>query len=656
MKSSVLGSYESFSLPMRGIVAPVFVAALLAASCTQGGFRKAAEAPDTGTGTNGEVSGGSLVGFFSGQVQQGPVPSDGTNPEAPTLVVFAPSNPQLDAGAPLRVEVSFTDAQGDLSTVNFGISSQATHNTLSVGSVGAQPSGTLTLVFTPRTYVPGDYTLVISVTDNAGHTSASTSVNFTILGSSGPEPGNRDAAIPADEPDAGGTRDDSGANDLRSSGEYPDAVHDNREVNVLTNKPSLVASVAGVNVGAVDIGKTSSPATVTITNVGTVAGTLTLAPAGSGIAAFGCSGSLAAGQSCTLSIMVSPSSPGPITGSVAVAVANGNTLTIGLTGTASQGGNFALLPTQISLGDVPVGATIQSTITVTAQSALAGMTFGVQGADLKLDASSTCTDVLASGSSCTIVVNFSSATAGASISDAVIINQGGVTRSVPITANVLTLAKLVATPLTATLTAAPGASSGLLAINVGNIGGLTTGQLGVALAGTNAADFKIVSENCSIVTLPSSKYCTVTVTYSPPSTVTAAETATLTITDKGPYASAVTVNLSATPHPPTGLTITGGPDLGSVSPGASGVEVIFTVTNPTATPTGVLTTSVSSGNITISKDSCSTVTSLGLNETCLVGLKLTPAASAAPQALAALLTVASTNTTASAVVTGAIVR
>jgi hypothetical protein len=193
-------------------------------------------------------------------------------------------------------------------------------------------------------------------------------------------------------------------------------------------------------------------------------------------------------------------------------------------------------------------------------------------------------------------------------------------------------------------------------INVGNIGGMTTGQLSVALTGANATDFKVVSESCSIVTLAASKVCTVTVTYSPASTVLAAGTATLTITDKGAYASAVTVNLSGTPSWPPSLTIAGGLDLGAVSPGASGAEVLFTVTNSAASPSGVLTVSVTGGSITISKNACSTVTSLGLNETCVVGLKLTPAANATPQALSAVLTVASANSTANAAVTGSIVR
>jgi len=77
-------------------------------------------------------------------------------------------------------------------------------------------------------------------------------------------------------PDAGGPLADSGAIDLGGTSGGADAVPDTRAVDVLANQPSLVASVAVVSVGAVDIGKTSPATAVTITNVGSVAGTLTV--------------------------------------------------------------------------------------------------------------------------------------------------------------------------------------------------------------------------------------------------------------------------------------------------------------------------------------------------------------------------------------------
>lgn len=434
---------------------------------------------------------------------------------------------------------------------------------------------------------------------------------------------------------------------------HPDAA--TTEGGVLPVKvPNLAASAATVSVGSPDVGKPSTPATVIITNNGTAAGTLTVTP--SGVAATGCTGSLAVNASCTLSIVATPTVAGPISGSVTVAATGGNALTISVTGNANPPGNFTLDKTLIDLGTLAVGQAAQGTVTVMAQSALTGLTTGVQGADVKIDAASTCTATLAAGQTCTVVVDFSSATAGVPTGDAIVISQGGVTKPVSVTANVLTLAKLGATPTAGSLVAAPGATSAPLVINVGNTGGMTTGQILVALSGATPADFKITSDTCSIVTLASSATCAVTIVFAPAATATVTETATLTITDKGPGASVASVALSGILSLPSLLTISGGPDLGSVAPGASGTEVVFTVTNTAATPTGALSVSVSPAtNITISSNACAAKATLNKGDTCTVGLKLTPAAGAAATAVSAILTVASATDSVNASVTGTII-
>src|ERR1039457_682322 len=90
---------------------------------------------------------------------------------------------------------------------------------------------------------------------------------------------------------------------------HPDAA--TTEGGVLPVKvPNLAASAATVSVGSPDVGKPSTPATVIITNNGTAAGTLTVTP--SGVAATGCTGSLAVHAFCTLSLLATPPRAGPI--------------------------------------------------------------------------------------------------------------------------------------------------------------------------------------------------------------------------------------------------------------------------------------------------------------------------------------------------------
>ena len=311
---------------------------------------------------------------------------------------------------------------------------------------------------------------------------------------------------------------------------------------------TVVATPSSVNVGQVDVGKTSAPVTVVVTNVGKAAASLTILPAGSGIAVTGCAGTLAAGGSCTLVITASPTVAGAISGSVSVAAASANTITIAVSGTASIPGSFVLTPQAIDLGTLVVGQTIQASVTVTATSALTGLSASLTGADLRLDATSTCTSTLAAGASCSVVFNFSSAVAGSSTGDAVVVSQGGVTRVVPVTAMVVTPAKLALTPTTAAFAAALGGTSSPIDINVANIGGMASGPLGVVLGGANAADFKITSNKCGAVMLASSSYCSVTVVYAPAVSASTTATATLTVTDTGVGASTASAALTGTAY------------------------------------------------------------------------------------------------------------
>jgi hypothetical protein len=417
----------------------------------------------------------------------------------------------------------------------------------------------------------------------------------------------------------------------------------------------ISADQASVTVGSVDVGKTSTPSTVNITNTGTAAATVTVTPSGIGILASGCAGTLGVGKACVLSITATPANAGVISGSVAVSAASANTITINVVGTATLPGNFSVSPSTVPLGILTVGQTAQGMVTVTANAALTGLTTAVTGADLKLDPSSTCAATLAAGATCNVVINFTATAVGSSATDAVVVTQDGVSKSVPVTATVVTAAKLGATPTVAALVAAPGATSSPATINVGNTGGSSTGAITVVLSGANAADFKVASDTCSIVTLDAGATCAVTVTYSPAAAVVAGETATLTITDKGAGASVATITLNGTPTLPSSLAITGTSTLGSVAPGAAGAEVIFTVTNSSTTPSGALTASVNDANITISSNTCATKATLNKGDTCTVGLKLTPPATATAASVAAALTVTGSGGTASISVTGSIV-
>lgn len=419
-------------------------------------------------------------------------------------------------------------------------------------------------------------------------------------------------------------------------------------------KPALLnADQSSVTVGSVDVGKASTAVSVKITNAGGSA-TAVAVTATAGITATGCPTSLAAAATCTLAITATPAVAGPISGTVTVAGATANTLTIAVSGTGTQPGNFTVMPTAIELGDVAFGVPTSASVTVTANAALAGLTTGVSGADLKAG-TTTCTGTLAANASCVVNVTFTGAAVGKAVGDYVVISQGGVTKSVPVNANVLSPAKLVATPASVSLSAALGASSAVTTVNVGNIGGLPTGQLTVAATGSTS--FKISDDKCTIVTLAGGAYCTIGVAYAPGATVTAAETGSLTITDKGVGASVATVALNGAPILPSTIAIT--PltgTLGSVAPGAAGTEVVFTVSNNSATASGALSAAVTGTTLVVISSNTCVGKSLAKGESCTVGVRLSPPAGTLPSAVSASLAItAAAATGVSATVSGAVI-
>jgi len=153
---------------------------------------------------------GGLVGFSTGASQPGPVPSDGTSPDSPVVAGVVATNAQVKKGDALHINVSFTDPQGDLATVNVGIAGESTHSKISVATVGTQTSGTLFIDLQPSSYSPGTYVLVVSITDLGGHTSLATTLTFVVLNPDGTVPGGgidsgvpvtgKDAASPSDAP------------------------------------------------------------------------------------------------------------------------------------------------------------------------------------------------------------------------------------------------------------------------------------------------------------------------------------------------------------------------------------------------------------------------------------------------------------------------
>jgi len=403
---------------------------------------------------------------------------------------------------------------------------------------------------------------------------------------------------------------------------------------------NLTLSAASVDLGSVDVGKPTAAKTVTVTNAGTKAsGALTVTVTGTGISATGCSGTtLAPLATCIISITATEAVAGSISGSVSVSEGTSVPKLVAVSGIANVPGQFSLTPSSLDLGNVLLKATATGTVVLTnnATTGLTGFVITVGGPGFTQGLTTTCTDVLAVGQTCNIVVSFTAATAGVA-TGSVIVNQGGVTKSVSLTATVQGPAKLAMTPATAALTATVGASSSPVTFYVTNSGDLPSGIPTAVLSGANAADFSISSNSCvTAIAGGATSSCQLNVVFSPkvmPATA-GNETATLTVTDSGAGASSVTATLTGTPIPPSALALSGGPDsgnFGTVVVGATGTAYTLTLKNNGGDNSGAVTVATSDPEfvlLPVPADTC-TGTDLKPAATCTFALQFKPAAGAA---------------------------
>jgi hypothetical protein len=119
---------------------------------------------------------------------------------------------------------------------------------------------------------------------------------------------------------------------------------------------TLSASPVSLSFGSETVGSTTAAQTVTISNGGTVAASISSIAAGAPFAQTNtCGSSLAAGASCTVSVTFTPTAAGSASANLTVSSnASNSTLTIGLSGTGTSGGGGGT-PTNLAL-NAPITA------------------------------------------------------------------------------------------------------------------------------------------------------------------------------------------------------------------------------------------------------------------------------------------------------------
>ena len=310
----------------------------------------------------------------------------------------------------------------------------------------------------------------------------------------------------------------------------------------------LASLTSSASFGNQTVGIASAPQMVTLTNTGNAA--MTITSVGTATVSNGtvsqsktCGATLAAGASCTISLIWTPGTAGAMTGSIKVTDnAPGSPQVAALSGTGVLPA-ASLLPSSLSFPSQVVYTTSAAkTITLT-NAGLGELVISKVAVTGPFTQTNACGKTVASGGTCTFSVEFTPT------------GYGTQTGTLTVTDNAPSSPQHVAltgigqairlTPTSLTFGNQPkGSSSPGMSVTVANQGATAVTLKSISLTGADATDFS-QTHTCG-ASLASGARCTVSVVFKP--TTTGKLTATLAIADNG-GGSPQTVALSGTGTP-----------------------------------------------------------------------------------------------------------
>lgn len=357
----------------------------------------------------------------------------------------------------------------------------------------------------------------------------------------------------------------------------PGSPHQVSLVGTGTSSPALSITPSSLIFGNQQVNVASSPLPVTVINQGSTAtfSNVTASP-DFAVSSNGCTGQLATGAGCTVSVTFTPTAMGPRTGTLTFTDdAANNPQTIPLSGTGIGSPVVQLSATSLSFADQNVATTSASqtvTLTNTGTGPLAMSSISTASGDFKITGN-TCGTSVNTGASCTFSVAFTPTTYGAR-SDSVSISDSASNspQTVSLGGNGLgATATLPTGPISfGTVAVGANAPQSISLTNQGNVP-LTVNSVTLA-NGTNFSQ----STLC-IGSLPAATSCNLNVTFAPTAAGTLSDTLivitsvgsqglTVTGTGTGPVASLTASSLSfgsvnvGTTSPAQNITLTSSGD------------------------------------------------------------------------------------------------
>ena len=417
-------------------------------------------------------------------------------------------------------------------------------------------------------------------------------------------------------------------------------------------EPPVTLSVTSLSFGSVYLGLSSNPQTVTLTNTGTAALSITsIAVTGTDASSFvfanSCGTSLAVGANCTIQGNFAPTKAGGLTAAINITdSAATSPQTIALSGTGLE--PVTLSATSLSFGSVTVGlsSTPQTmTLTNVGTATLSITSIAVTGANASsFVIANNCGTSLAAGANCTIHGHFAPATTGALTATVTITDSSptspqtialsGTGLTPPVTLSVSSLSFGSATIGTATASQY---------VTLTNTGTAALSITSIAVTGADAPSF-VFGNSCG-TSLAVGGTCSIHGHFAP--TKTGALTAAITITDSA-ATSPRTIALSGTGvAPPVTLSATS-LSFGSITVGETSASQTVTLTNTGTADLSIASLAVTGANASsfVFANSCATSLAVGANCTfhghfaptkagaMTAAITITDSASSSPQSVA----------------------
>jgi hypothetical protein len=645
--SNILTRFGAPATPAPlGTVSP---ASLTFASTTVGTTSAAQNVTLTNAGTAAmTISGIGFAGASPGDYSQ-----TSTCPVSPST---------LAAGSTCNISVSFAPTAAGTRTANLAITDDASSSPQTVALTGTGAAGTSTVTLTPTSLTfasqavgttsasqtstlrnTGAGPLAIASIATAGTNSGDYAQTTTCPISPSTLAVNATCTITVTfKPTATGTRTANVAVTDNASGS-PQRL--NLTGTGVSAAPAVSLSPASLGFGSQAVGTSSAAQTVTLTNSGNAALTITaIASGGTNAGDFGRTttcpispSTLAAGANCTLSVSFSPTASGSRTANITVTDnAGGSPRTVPLTGTGTAPG-VTLSPASLGFTSQPVGTTSAAqttTLTSSGTAPLAITAIAVSGTNAgDFTQTTTCPlspATLAVNATCTISVTFAPSASGSrSASVTIADNAPNTPQTLGLSGTGSSPAPVV-TSTPSSLTFGPqqvGTSSVAQSSTIQNTGTAPLTISGISLTGANAAAYS-QSSNCptSPSTLAVSATCTISVTFSP--AASGSMTAGVSIADNASN-SPQSIALSGTgAAPAVTLTPTSLP-FGSQTIGTRSAAQTTTLRNSGSAPllvSSVGITGTNAGDFAQTSTCPVSPATLAANATCTISVTFAPSA------------------------------